>query len=384
MPMPTSPLDPAAMPHLFGMLPEELQAHLQAQGVPVRDDEARRLLSHILSPDGPYNARRRPVARRLIDATLASTDQRRLSIVERVADPADGFVKYLLRHPDGALSEAVRIPLHKEGRFSVCLSSQIGCAMRCAFCATGRLGLTRNLLAWEMVAAFLTVRDDTDGHVTGAVFQGQGEPLHNYDEVIRAARVLSHPCGGKISAAAITISTVGLVPQIRRYASERHPYRLIISLTSALPERRAALLPIAGKLPLAELADAIRAYAQVARGRVTVAWVLLGGVNSGKEEADALQRLLPDVPLRINLIDVNDARPPHLGGFTRASDAERGAFMGHLQVLRAPIVRRYSGGASRHAACGMLAAVCCGAQGPAEEAGTLIQDIPISPGGAHG
>ncbi len=101
-----------------------------------------------------------------------------------------------------ALSEAVRIPLHKPGCFSVCLSSQVGCAMGCTFCATGRLGLTRNLAAWEMVAACLTVRDEAPGRTTGVVFQGQGEPFHNYDEVIRAARVLSHPCGGKISAAA--------------------------------------------------------------------------------------------------------------------------------------------------------------------------------------
>ncbi len=231
--------------------------------------------------------------------------------------------------------------------------------MQCVFCATGRLGLSRHLEAWEMVSAYLTVRDEVaqlgpECRVTGAVFQGQGEPLHNYDEVMRAAQVLSHPCGGKIGATAITISTVGLVPQIRRYARERQPYRLIISLTSAIAERRESLLPVAGRFSLEEVAGAIREYAQACGQRVTIAWVVLGGINTGPDEAEALRRLLPDVPLRVNLIDVNDARPD---GFRRASDAERSAFMSHLQVLHAPIVRRYSGGSARHAACGMLASV---------------------------
>jgi 23S rRNA (adenine2503-C2)-methyltransferase len=332
------------------MLPDDLARHLRGLGLSPRDDEVRRLLAHAFWPDSPV---RKPVARQLMEAAYGTTDRRGLEVVERATDPADGFVKYLLRSPDGALSEAVRIPLHKPGHFSVCLSSQVGCAMRCVFCATGRLGLARNLQAWEMVSAFITVRDEAPGRITGAVFQGQGEPFHNYDEVIQAARVLSHPCGGKISAPAITISTVGLVPQIRRYAREGHRFRLIISLTSAIEERRRALLPVAGRFSLAELAEAIREYAASRRGRVTLAWVLMGGVNAGQDEVEALLRLLPDVPLRLNLIDVNDARED---GFRRVSEAERQAFMAHLQVLRAPIVRRYSGGSARHAACGMLAA----------------------------
>ncbi len=266
-------------------------------------------------------------------------------------------MKYLFRSPDGALSEAVRIPLKRPGAFSVCLSSQVGCAMGCTFCATGRLGLRRDLEAWEIVAAFLAVRDEAPGRTTGAVFQGQGEPFHNYDAVIRAARVLSHPCGGRISGEAITISTVGLVPGIRRFAGEGHPYRLIVSLTSALPGRRAELLPAASRWSLEELAAAIREYAAGLRGRMPVAWVVMGGVNTGADEVEALRRLLGDVRLRVNLIDVNDPRP---GGFRRADDAERGAFMDRLQVLGVPIVRRYSGGFARHAACGMLAATRCG------------------------
>jgi 23S rRNA (adenine2503-C2)-methyltransferase len=343
-----------AKPHLFGMVPDDLAAEFAREGVAARPEEVRRVVARAFAPPGSLKAKaRNPVSRRLLDEVWRRTDHAELEVVERVTDPADQFVKYLLRSPDGALHEAVRIPLHKPGAFSVCLSSQVGCAMGCVFCATGRLGLTRNLAAWEMVAAFLRVRDEAPGRVTGAVFQGQGEPFHNYEEVIQAARVLSHPCGAKVSAAAITISTVGLVPQIRRYAREGHHYRLIISLTSAITMKRKELLPVAGRFSLEEVADAIREYAASAKGRVTVAWVLMGGVNSGADEVEELQRLLGDLPLRVNLIDVNDARE---GGFRRADDAERKEFMARLQVLGVPIVRRYSGGAGRHAACGMLAA----------------------------
>ena len=343
----------AARPHLFTVLPEELAQLLRAGGIAIADVESRRLLAHTLGPTGARDAARRPLARRLTEAVAALTDGRRLELLERVTDPADGFVKYLFRLPDGALSEAVRIPLHRPGAFSICLSSQVGCGMECAFCATGRLGAGRNLEAWEMVAAFVAVRDEAPGRVTGAVFQGQGEPLLNYDEVIRAARVLSHPCGCKVSARAITISTVGLPAQIRRYAREGHQYRLILSLVSAIPEKRARLLPVAGRVPLPELAAALHEYARAAAGRVTVGWVVMAGVNTGADEVAALQALLGDLPLRLNLIDVNDPRPD---GFRQADDAERKAFMDRLQVLKVPVVRRYSGGVGTHAACGMLAA----------------------------
>lgn len=341
-------------PHLFGMLPDDLATHLRAQGVEVRDAEARRVLAHIVANGREGFPASRPVPRAVEEAIARFTTREPLEIVERATDPSDGFVKYLFRLPDGALAEAVRIPLEAPGRFTVCLSSQAGCAMGCTFCATGRLGLIRNLEPWEIVAQFLAVRAEAPGEVTGAVFQGQGEPLHNYANVVQAAAVLSHPCGGRIRAEAITISTVGLVPAIRRYASEGHPYRLIVSLTSAIDERRRALLPSASAWPVSELAEAIRTYQSATGGRATIAWVVLGGINTGGDEVDALRTLFDGVPLRLNLIDVNDARPD---GFVRASEDELSRFRDELRTLGIPIVRRYSGGAARHAACGMLAAL---------------------------
>lgn len=287
-------------------------------------------------------------ARRALDL---STDQTRLTMVERCASAVDPFVKYLFRAPDGEVVEAVRIPLEKP-RFSLCVSSQVGCALGCAFCETGRLGFTRNLEAWEMVDQVLAIRADSpDRPVTGVVFQGQGEPLLNYDNVTKAAAILCCPSGARISGRSTTISTVGILPAIHRYADEGHPYRLILSLTSAIPERRDELLPVARRFPLDELARAIRRVAERQRAPVHLAWVLIAGVNTGPEEVRELTRLFLGAPLRVSVIDVNDPT----GRFRRADDAERGRFLQALAEARISFVRRYSGGPDIHAACGMLA-----------------------------
>jgi 23S rRNA (adenine2503-C2)-methyltransferase len=366
-------------PHLFGMRPADLVACLVARGVPCTDAEARRICAHVISCGRRDLAELvRPVSRALRDAVDAELDREPLEVVERVRDEDDGFVKYLFRHPDGALTEAVRIPLHQPGRFTLCLSSQVGCAMRCVFCATGKLGLARNLRAWEMVAAFRVVRDELaverpGARISGAVFMGQGEPFHNYDEVIRAAEILSDPCGGRISKEAITISTVGLVPQIRRYAREGHAFRLIVSLTSAVPERRARLLPVAGRFAMGELVEALReVQASIGGKRVTLAWVLMGGVNHGEDELAALREHFADVPLRLNLIDLN--RGAEEDGTRRATDAERDELVGRLHAMGIATQRRYSGGRNKHAACGMLAAT------HAEAAAQPPVEAPFYPG----
>lgn len=335
---------------------------LAAQGVAATPMECRRVLGRLISEGGTDPIPRRGLRRELRDALLTRTVWHRPEVVERVTDAADGAVRYVFRLADGLRTEAVWIPLAQPGRATVCLSTQVGCAMGCTFCATGRLGLSRNLSTAEMVGCLLTLRDESPGRLTGVVFMGQGEPFHNYEAVIQAAYVACDPCGVRISADAITLSTVGLVPQLRRYTAEGHPFRLVVSLHSARPELRARLAPVAGRVSLDELASAIADHARATRDRVTVAYVLLGGVNTDSAEVEALQALLGDVALRVNLIDVNDARAD---GFRRATNAERNAFHDALQVLGAPVVRRYSVGASRNAACGMLAATAVdpGSQG---------------------
>ncbi len=338
--------------HLFSLLPEDLSGQMTDLGHALTVPEARRVLAHVVGRGNSHLELKRPISNKLKQIILENFSFASLKIVERITDAEDGSVRYLFESHDKSLVEAVRIPLLKPGYFSVCLSSQVGCAMACDFCATGRLGFKRNLEAWEIVAQFWQIKNETEGKISGAVFMGQGEPFHNYDNVIKAARVLSSPTGCQVNSKNITISTVGLVPQIKRYTNEGHNYRLIVSLTSAIPEKRKTLLPVSHGGSLKELAQALKDYARVKRERVTLAWVLIKGLNSGRDEVQALKELLGGTPFKLNLIDVNDTRE---GGYQRADEGERKSFLHLLQDLNVPIVRRYSVGHNSNSACGMLA-----------------------------
>jgi 23S rRNA (adenine2503-C2)-methyltransferase len=326
----------------------------------VRPDVARRLFARVhtrgAAADLPGEVRglpRRAAAALAAAGALAG----RLEVVSRRRSPADGFVKYLFRLADGAYVEAVRIPLpagpdSNPDKHTLCISSQSGCPLACAFCATGRLGLIRNLAPWEIVEQIARIRDEADRPVRGLVFMGMGEPFMNYDAVLAAAEIASDPAGFAIEKKAITISTAGIVPAIRRYTAEGHRYRLAISLTSAIEEKRRWLMPIEKKYPLAELLDAARAHAAAARTRITLEYVLIPEVNMGPEDAAALIARLAGIPVRLNLIDVNDAS----GRFRAPTAAEIARFRDLLAPLGQPIVRRYSGGKEVEGACGMLAA----------------------------
>ncbi len=303
-----------------------------------------------------------------------------LEIVER-RRAADGFVKYLFRLNDGGLVEAVRIPLPDPDRartlrddrragkvqglvalptakYTLCISSQVGCALGCAFCATGKLGFARNLATWEMLAQVHAMVREADHPARGVLFLGMGEPLLNYDNVIRAARILSDPAGLAISADAISISTAGVVPGIRRFTAEKHHFRLIISLAAPTSERRLALMPIEKTWPLTELVPAIRDYAAANKGRVTLAYVAVSGANMDRAAAEELGRLFQGTKIKINLIDVNDSQ----GHFAPPTDAEIATFRAELSRFSIPLVRRYAGGRDIGAACGTLAATRTGGE----------------------
>lgn len=317
---------------------------------------ARRLQAAVLRP-GPAEvpAALSEVPRRLLEAVRAATHVPRLTLLEKSVSPTDGFAKYLFQGDGPEPFETVRIPLlHRPGdeKYIVCLSSQVGCAMGCVFCATGRLGFKRNLQTWEIVDQVIQVRDDSPHPVRGVVFMGMGEPFLNYDRVMRAAEVLSEPCGMAIEAKAITLSTVGIVPMIHRFTAERRPYRLIVSLTSADPSRRHELLPVEAVHPLPELMEAVREYHRATGRRITLAWTLIRGVNTRPEDARRIAELTAGLPVQMDLIDVNDAS----GEFLPPSDEERNAFRDALTAeLGMPVVRRYSGGQDIRAGCGMLA-----------------------------
>ncbi len=333
----------------------ELHAGLAPLGV--SDRLARRLQAAVLQRGAAEAPATLPeTSPRLLRRVREATRVPRLTLLEKRTSPTDGFTKYLFQGDGPEPFEAVRIPLlHRPGdeKYVVCVSSQVGCAMGCVFCATGRMGFRRQprfLGDWWIQA--MQVRDDSPHPVRGVVFMGMGEPFLNYDRVMRAADVLSESCGVAINARAITISTVGIVPMIRRFTAERRPHRLVVSLTSADSERRRELLPVEAVHPLPDLMTAVREHHEATGERVTLAWTLLSGVNTRPEDARRLAELTAGLPVRIDLIDVNDAT----GQFTPPSDAERRAFRDALTVeLGMPVVRRYSGGKDVDAACGMLA-----------------------------
>ncbi|WNG20813.1 radical SAM protein [Cystobacter fuscus] len=290
------------------------------------------------------------VPKRVADFLREHAEMPRLTVVER-RKAEDGFVKYLFDSPLGGRVEAVRIPIF-DHKYVVCISSQVGCALACDFCMTGKLGFQRNLRTWEILEQVMQIREEADRPVRGVVFMGMGEPLLNYTETLRAAQILSHPAGFAISGPSITFSTAGMVPAIRRYVREGHPYRLAFSVTSAIPEKRLKVLPIEKAHPLPELVDAIREYATVRRERAMIAYVAISGFNLGEEDAVALKQAFEGIPIKVDLIDVTDPQ----GKYLPPSPEELKAFRDHLQILGAPIARRYSGGKDIGAACGTLAA----------------------------
>jgi 23S rRNA (adenine2503-C2)-methyltransferase len=315
-----------------------------------------RMIQAVVIRKGKLPEAQAEISEKALKALRAATEIPNLTVSDKQISPQDGFAKYLF-HGDGPEPfEAVRIPLlHRadDKKYIVCVSSQVGCAMGCSFCYTGRMGFIRNLSAWEMVDQVIKIRDDSEHPVRGVVFMGMGEPFLNYDEVIRAARILSEPCGGAISAKAITISTAGIVPAIRRFTAEKQPFRLVISLTSADPQKRRELMPVEGLYPTAELMDALRERHQVTGARITLAWTMISGVNTGEEDAKQLAALTKGIPVMLDLIDVNDPA----GKFAPPSPEELNAFRDALRLhLAAPVVRRYSGGKDINAACGLLSA----------------------------
>lgn len=341
------------MPILFkDLTAPELHERLAPLGVSLR--LARRLQAAVLRNDA-FPAGLPEVSDKLLAQVKEVTAVPRLVRKAKAVSATDGFAKYLFQGDGPEPFEAVRIPLtHRAGRekYVVCVSSQVGCAMGCAFCATGRMGFTRNLAAWEMVDQVVRIAADSTHPVRGVVFMGMGEPMLNYDAVVRAARIMSEPCGLAIAAKSVSISTAGVAPGIRRFTAERLPFRLVVSLASPDPERRRKLMPIEGKYPLPELMAAVREYHEASGERVVLAWPAVSGFNTREEDAVELAALLRGLPVTLDLIDVNDAE----GRFLPPSPAELDAFRDALRRhLKMPVARRYSGGRDIRAACGMLA-----------------------------
>src|SRR5207237_526906 len=241
----------------------------------------------------------------------------RLPEVHRRFDSTDGTRRYLVRLNDGEFAETVFIP--EENRNTICISSQIGCALACTFCLTGQLGLTRNLTPGEIVTqALIAQRENTSSRGFNIVLMGMGEPLHNYDNVMKAIRILHDEDGLNMSMSRITLSTAGLLPAIERLAAEPMIPNLAISLTGATNEKRNELMPINRRYPIEQLIDAVRRFPLKHRQRVTFEYVLLRGVTDAPEDALQLVKRLKGLRAKVNLIPFNEAEEL---GYRRPPDA---------------------------------------------------------------
>jgi len=344
---------------LQAVTPDDLARHVTAVSLA----EARKIVAavHRGEPVAASSAVRRHAAQ----AVIAAGNVPALEVLAETASAIDPFVKYLLAAPDGAQFETVRIPLEHPGRITVCVSSQIGCALACAFCATGRLGLTRNLAAWEIVEQVRIVRarlpeggaDAARPRVHGVVFQGMGEPLANRDAVLQALRVFSDPCALGIDARAITVCTAGLPSGIRRLAAEAPRVRLAISISSAIAAHRRQVMPIAGRHDLEDVLAAAADHARATGLAPMWAVTLLDGINDGARDAEALAdralafRAATGQRPRISVLDYNPIGP----GDPFQRSPRMPAFRAVLSAAGLPSHRRYSGGSDVAAACGQLA-----------------------------
>jgi len=350
--------DRPSRPVLLGLSPERLVELLPALDL----SEARRIVAAVHRGeriDGPLDQVRRTSLEQLRQKAMHAD----LALLSEERSQLDPFVKLALGTWDARVLEAVRIPLERAGRYSACISSQVGCALACRFCATGTLGLSRNLEAWEMVAQVHALRasirrHELAGRIHGVVFQGMGEPLANLDAVLQAIEVMCEPSALAIDARNITVSTSGLPTGILRLGREQPRVRLALSLHAADPAVRGSLLPIERAHPLSSVIDASVEHARLTGLAPLWAITLLRGQNDSEADARALAELAKEFrsragkPPRISLIPYN-----HVPGlpFDRSPDSVLEDFRTALFASGVGCHVRYSGGADVAAACGQLA-----------------------------
>jgi 23S rRNA (adenine2503-C2)-methyltransferase len=336
----------------WALLPEELAAG----GCPVRPEHWFSLLQRVRS----WQEGRPFVARRALDWLGAHADLTLPAIVERHPSE-DGATRLVLALGDGERVEAVHMPRRAadpgDRRVTYCVSSQVGCALGCTFCATGAMGIVRNLSAGEIVGQVLALQRELGpprGDLLFLVFMGMGEPLHNLDHVHRAIRVLCYPEGAGLSARRITVSTAGLVPGIERLARMEPRPQLALSVNATTDAARSGLMPVNRAWSLARLRRALDDWGLKPNERFLFEYVLLAGVNDTLEDADRLAAWLGDLTRRhnVNLIPMNEhARAP----FAEPAEERLQAFARRLRERGCFVSVRRSRSRDVSGACGQLA-----------------------------
>jgi 23S rRNA (adenine2503-C2)-methyltransferase len=309
---------------------------------------------------------------RELRATLASEFMITTPQVASRERSTDGTEKFLLRLADGRQIESVFIP--DTPAMTFCISTQVGCAMACAFCLTGKMGLVRNLTAGEIVGQVRVLAHSLNLHdkAFNIVLMGMGEPLHNYDETMKALRILADEHGFALSPRRVTLSTVGLLPALERLAQEPLMPNLAISLHAPTDALRGDLVPLNKKYGVAEVIEACKRFPVRKRSRITFEYVLLAGVNDDPDDARQLAKLLAGVKSKVNLIPLNAA--PGIP-FERPSDAAIDQFARILAERGVRVSVRKSRGRDIRAACGQLI-VEGQRQSPAQQLAALAFGTP--------
>ena len=269
--------------------------------------------------------------------------------LEKIVSGQDNLThKFLFRLEDGLYIESVFMIENK--RKTVCLSSQVGCALNCSFCATGKMGFKRNLQASEIIDQLIFMSRYFNEDITNVVIMGMGEPFLNYDNVLKACDIFSHDKCNSIGKRKITISTSGIIPAIKRFADEGHKYKMAISLNAANNDIRTQLMPINKKYPIAELMNVIRYYFKKTKRRVTFEYVLIQGLNDSQADAEELRRLIHDLPCKINIIPYNETDDK----YHRSAEDAIDEFVKPFLNMNVVISVRRSKGVDINAACGQL------------------------------
>lgn len=332
---------------LLDDLPESLQAYLQEMTQPVY--RAKQIFSWL--HQGVEFSQMSNLPKSLREALANGAVDFPLSIETVYESKQDDTVKFLFRCLDGNLIEGVL--MHYRYGYTMCISTQVGCKMGCAFCASTLNGCARNLSAGEMLCQvilanrYLGVRGNI-GHV---VLMGSGEPLDNYDQVIRFLRLLNHSDGLNISLRSVSLSTCGLVPEIDRLAEEGMGVTLSISLHAPNDEIRLQIMPIAKRYPIRELMAAVRRYVKKTGRRVLIEYALIDSLNSKPAHAAELARLLAGLQCHVNLIPLN---PVHESTLKPASADAVKAFLKTLEAKNISVTRRREMGRDISGACGQL------------------------------
>jgi 23S rRNA (adenine2503-C2)-methyltransferase len=343
-------LDAAERPDLLGLNPDELARVALALGQPAyRGRQLAEWMYRRGAPDFEAMTNLPAAFRAELDRT-----HRLGSLIEsgRRETPDRKTRKVAFGLPGGGVIESVF--MSTPTRFTFCLSSQHGCGFACRFCATGRMGRGRNLTAGEIVEQALRLKQELPPGAAeyNVVLMGMGEPLENYDAVLRALSLLCDPALGAVPPKRITISTVGLVPQIYRLADEAPRYRLAISLHAASDAQRSKLMPINHTFPLEKLMAAVRHHVEVTGRRVTFEYILIEEINDTLRDAARLVKLVSQLSCKINLIPYNPIGP---GKFKRPGPDRIQRFVEHLRPRVPAVTVRYSQGVEIGAACGQLA-----------------------------